>query len=150
MTLDQLTESAAGFAKDALIDQPGASLLPTFLIQGRDRVSIVGTPFDGELEKDIIANAIRFMLKKEEAHSYSFMSEAWMITQGLDEDYIEPAKSDKRREVVIVIAVSRDGGGKMLTYEIKRGDTGVVTELAIESNVDSVEGGRFSNLFADD
>jgi hypothetical protein len=149
MTLDQLTEDAADHAKHVLVDQPGASLLPTFLIQGRDRVSIVGTPFDGDLEKDIVASAIRFMLKTEQAHSYSFMSEAWALTQGLDEEYIQPAKSDKRREVVIIIAVDRAGDGRMLTYEIKRNDTGVVTELALESNVDSIEGGRFSNLFDD-
>jgi hypothetical protein len=149
MTLEQLTESAADYAKKTLIGEPGASLLPTFLIQGRDRVSLVGTPFDGEDEKNIMAAAIQAMLKMEHAHSYSFMSEAWALTQSLDEEYIQPAKSPKRREVVVIIAVDRDGAGKMLTYEMKRDKAGVVTDLAIESDVNSIDGGRFSNLFAD-
>jgi hypothetical protein len=149
MTLDQLTEGAADHAKRILVNQPEASLLPTFLIQGRDRVLIIGTPFDSDLEKDIVADAIRFTLKMEQAHSYSFMSEAWTITQAVGEPYIQPRHSDRRREVVIVIAVDRAGAGRMRTYEIKRNDQGVVTDLTIESNVDSVEGGRFANLFAD-
>jgi hypothetical protein len=149
MTLDQLTEDAAEHAKRILVDQPEASLLPTFLIQGRDRVLIVGTPFDGENEKDIVADAIRFTLKMEHAHSYSFMSEAWTITQGAGEPYIQPAKSDKRREVVIIVAVDRDGDGRMRTYEMKRNAKGVVTELALERDEVGLEGGRFSNLFDD-
>jgi hypothetical protein len=147
MTLDQLTESAADHARHILVDQPDASLLPTFLIQGRDRVTIVGAPFDGDLEKDIVADAIRFMLKMERAHSYSFMSEAWTITQHIDEEHIQPAKSDRRREVVIVVAVSRAGDGRMRTYEIKRDAKGVVTELTPDKDEVGLEGGRFSNLF---
>jgi hypothetical protein len=150
MTLDQLTENAAEHARRILVDRPEATLLPTFLIQGRDRLSIVGTPFDGELEKDIVADAIRFTLKMEHANSYSFMSEAWMITQALDEPYIQPAKSDRRREVVIIVAVSRDGDGRMRTYEIKRNDKGIVTELTPDKDEVGLEGGRFSNLFEDD
>jgi hypothetical protein len=149
MTLEQLTENAADHAKRILVGQPGASLLSTFLIQGRDRVLLVGTPFDGDLEKDIVADAIRFVLKTERAQSYSFMSEAWVLTQHIDEPYIQPAKSDRRREGVVIIAVDRDGPSRMRTYEIKRNDRGVVTELSPESDVDEIGGGRFSNLFDD-
>jgi hypothetical protein len=149
MTLEQLTENAADHAKRILVNQPEASLLPTFLIQGRERVLVIGAPFEDEREKDIIADAIRFTLKMERAESYSFMSEAWVLTQDIDEPYIQPAKSDKRREVVIIIAVDRDGAGRMRTYEMKRNDKGVVTELSRESDVDEIHGGRFSNLFDD-
>jgi hypothetical protein len=147
MSLNELAESAAQHAKNVLLDQPGASLIPTFLIQGRDRTTIVGAPFDGELEKDIVANAIRFTLKHERADSYSFMSEAWVTTQLRGEPYIQPSKSDKRREIVVIIAVDRAGGGRMQTYAIERNDQGVVIELKAEPGFDGLQGGRFADLF---
>jgi hypothetical protein len=147
MTLSELTEMAVEHAKDVLLDQPGASLVPTFLIQGRDRTTIVGAPFDGELEKDIVADAIRFTLKRERADSYSFMSEAWVITQFPGEPYIQPSKSDKRREAVVIIAVDRAGGGRMQTFEMKRDHTGMVVELEARGDFDGPQGGRFADLF---
>jgi hypothetical protein len=147
MTLNELTEAAVRHARNALLDQPGASLLPTFLIQGRDRTTIVGTPFDGDLEKDIVADAVRFMLKHEHADSYSFMSEAWVTRQLPGEPYLQPAKSDKRREAVVVIAVDRAGAGRMQAYEIERNDQGVVIELKAQPGFDGPQGGRFADLF---
>jgi hypothetical protein len=147
MTLSELTEAAAKHARTCLLDQPGASLVPTFLIQGRDRTMLVGAPFDGELEKDITADAIRFVLKQEHAVSYSFMSEAWVTFQAVGEPYIQPSKSDKRREAVVVLAVDRGGGGRMQTYEIERNNQGVVIELKAQPGFDGPQDGRFANLF---
>jgi hypothetical protein len=147
MTLDELIEDARRHAVNILVGKPDAALMPTWLIQSPKGVTVVGTPWHGDVEKDMIAYAIRLMLKKEHATSYSFMSEAWTLTQALDEPYIEPRLSDKRREVVIISAFTREQG-RVRTYEIKRGPDAVVTELTPEKHDDTMHfSGRLHNLF---
>lgn len=149
MTIDELIEHAITHARHVLIGKPDAELMPSWLIQSKERVTIVGTPFDGDMSKDFVAAAIRQILKKEKADSYSFMSEAWMSHQEVGEPYLEPRKSDKRREIVMVTACNRKGECKLRTFETMRGADGAV--IALEpikaSGKDDHFQGRFYNLF---
>jgi hypothetical protein len=150
LTIDEMIENAHQHAVAILIGKPNAELIPTWLLQTPRGVIVVGTPWHGELEKDLVASAIRLMLKKEHATSYSFMSEAWTVTQAIGEPYIQPRLSDKRREVVIINAFTREQG-RVRTYEIKRGPDAMVTELTPETDLDACDhfDGRLHNLFRD-
>jgi hypothetical protein len=147
-TLDELMEDARRHAVEVLVGKPDASLMPTWLMQTPKGAIVVGTPWTNDDEKDLVAFAMRHMLKKEHATSYSFLSEAWVVTQGIGEPYIQPRLSDKRREVVIINAFTREQG-RVRIYEIKRGPDAVVTELTPESDLDGADhfGGRLHNLF---
>jgi hypothetical protein len=151
LSVDELLDMAIDSARNELIGNAGAELMPTFIIQTKDKTTFVGCPWSGEIEKELAIFTIRAMLKKENAISYSFTSEAWISTQQKDEPYVQPRLSPKRREVVIVNAFNRRGVGKMRAYEIKRDTQGVVTDLVLESNELSQMGfsGRLYNLFED-
>lgn len=150
-TLDELIDSAIGFAKSVLVGKPEASLMPVWLIQGAKRGVIVGTPFDGEVSKDMVADAIRQILKDENATSYSFVSEAWVAYEDARHPLgLAPSDRQDRREVVFVIAANH-AGGKARSWEIVRGAGGVVVELKAESPYGLERlGGRFHNLFDDE
>jgi hypothetical protein len=151
MTLDELVEHARQHAVDVLVGKPDAELMPTWLLQTPSGSIVVGTPWHGDLEKDLIAFGMRQMLKEKHAYSYSFMSEAWTISQRADEPYIRPMDSDRRREVVIINAFTREQG-RVKTYEIKRGPDAVVTELKLDTDHDAsfYYAGRLHNLFRDE
>jgi hypothetical protein len=151
LSVDELLDMAIGLARAELIGNAGAEIMPTFVIQGKDKTTFVGTPWSGDAEKEYAITAIRALLKKERAVSYSFISEAWLSTQQKGEPYIQPRLSDKRREVVICNAFNRHGDGKMRCYEIKRDNQGVVADLVLDSDEFSQKGfsGRLFNLFED-
>jgi len=150
LTINELLDKAIEHARATLIDKPDAQLIPTWLIQAKDRTTVVGTPWDGDDEKRIMLFAIRMMLKKEKAQSYSFMSEAWMATEGANHPTgLMPRDREDRREVVMVNAYDRLGFGAMRTYEMKRNDKGVVTDLLMDEPVEGFSG-RLANLFKED
>jgi hypothetical protein len=150
MTLDELIRNAYEHACNVLVGKPDAELIPSWLLDAPKGVIVVGTPWDSDSDKDLAAFFMRQMLKRERATGYSFMSEAWVTTQAIDEPYIQPRLSDKRREVVIVSACTRKAS-RVQVYEMIRGPDAVVTELKPEPRND--EGwfsGRLHNLFADE
>jgi hypothetical protein len=150
-TIDDMVDHALKHASDMLVGKAGAELLPAWLIQGAERVSIVGTPFDGDLSKEIVVAVIRKMLKDENACSYSFVSEAWMATEDVNHPIgLTPSQREDRREVVLITACDRTGGA-VRAFEIKRNDEGVVSALEPmpkASEADSFSG-RLFNLFDD-
>jgi hypothetical protein len=113
-------------------------------------MTVVGTPFDGDLSKDFVAAAIRQMLKAEKAISYSFLSEAWMAHESADHPIgLAPSDRMDRREIVMINAADRKES-KFRSWEIIRGPDGVITELkanALPNDFDRFEG-RFINLLA--
>lgn len=151
--LDDLIEGAIDFARTVLVGVKDATLLPAWLIEGKTRTSVVGTPFDGDMSKDVVADAIRKLLKAEEAKSYSFVSEAWVAFEDPKHPSgLQPAQRYDRREVVMVTVADRTGAAKFRAWEIVRGQDGVVTELkanAFPGGEDTFEG-RFHNLFEDE
>ena len=83
LTVDELLDRAIDHARTVLVGKPEAELMPTWLIQEKDQTTIVGTPWRGDDEKTMIIFAMRMSLRDKRAHSYSFMSEAWMATESL-------------------------------------------------------------------
>jgi hypothetical protein len=141
LTVDELLDRAIAHARSVLVGKSEASLMPTWLIQSKDKTSIVGTPWAGDEDKQFMLFAMRMMLEKEQAQSYSFMSEAWAAREDLNHPIgLQPSQREDKREVVLINACDRQGG-KMRIYEIKRDKKGVVTELALQRQG---EEGRFS------
>lgn len=149
-TLDLLTEMALDHAKTCLIGQPGAQMVPCWLIEGDKRTSIVATPFDGDRSKDFAAFMIRKMLKEENARAYSYVSEAWIATEDLKHPIgLAPRERENRREIVIITVADRKTS-RMRIWEIIRGADGTVVELKADPVGDEDRfGGRFFNLFGD-
>ena len=148
LNVDQLLDHAADHARTVLVGKPKAELIPTWILQGKDEITFVGTPWGDDVEKELTVIAIRAMLEVRQAQSYSFMSEAWKAHESIDHPIgLMPRDRVDRIEVVIVNAFDRQGG-KMRCYEIRRGPDGVVTELVLDpqGDMDRFEG-RLYNLF---
>jgi hypothetical protein len=149
LNVDELLNRAADHARNVLIGNPKAELLPTWLIQAKGKTTLVATPWEGEMQKEIVTLAMRGILKKENADSYSFMSEAWMAHESLDAPIgLMPRDREDKIEIVLINACDHQGA-KVRTYEIKRDDKGVVTELELQTHGDEDEfSGRLYNLLA--
>jgi hypothetical protein len=147
-TIDQMLNDAIEHAKMVLVDQENAELTPTWLVQEKEMTNIIGTPWGNEFEKSMVISLMRAMVKAR-AHSYSFMSEAWMATEDPNHPTgLAPCQREDKREVVIISAFDRQGG-TMRTYEIKRDAKGVVSDLVLENPPFGCFGGRLHNLFRD-
>jgi hypothetical protein len=151
MSVNELLDNAVDHARRMLVGREGASMIPTFCIQfKREPTTIVGAPWANEREKSMVIDMMRAMLKIKHAHSYSFISEAWMATEDQRRPLgLAPSQREDKREVVIVIAHDRQGGGQVRTYEIKRNAKGVVSELTLDPDTADYFGGRLHNLLDD-
>jgi hypothetical protein len=156
MTLDQLIDQALDQAKRTLIGSADGQLVPTFLIQFKNRPpAVIATPWQSEREKTVAIDAMRMALKisRSSVVNYSFLSEAWVAVQ--DHPWragdLAPSERETRKECVIVNACDRDGA-RMRAWAIIRDDQGRVTELKAEKSPgqeDRVEG-RLFNLLEDE
>jgi hypothetical protein len=150
LTIDELLDHALTHARTVLMEKD-AQLIPTWLIQAKDRTTIIGTPWNGDDEKDFMLFAVRQMLKNEKADSYSFLSEAWMATEDIRHPIgLAPGEREDRREVVMIHACNRDGVVKVRMYDMKRGADGTVTDLIPEELQPDRFEGRMVNLFKKD
>ena len=155
MSIDQLIQSGVDQAKTVLIGKPDAELIPTFVIQFKDRPpAIIGAPWSNNDEKIAITESMRIMLKlyRSSVTSYLFWSEAWMATEDLKHPIgLQPRDREDRKEVVMINAFDHKGG-KMTTLEIERGPDGVVTGLPKLKDAADYDrlGGRLYNLLKDD
>ena len=148
MTIDELLDKAIAHSRDILIGKAGAELMPTWLVQLKDRPAMVlATPWDGEDEKSRVIFAIRMLLKNPEVLSYSFLSEAWIAFEDARHPTgLMPSQREDKREVVIINAFDRQSG-QMRIYEIKRDRKGRVSDLVKDpEGIDRFEG-RLFNLF---
>lgn len=151
MSVDQLLDEAIAMARCVLIGEPGASLIPTYVIRYKDRpTTIVGAPWSGEEDKVMTLAMMRFMMREEKAQSYSFTSEAWMATETLSNPIgLMPSEREDKREVVIINAFDLEGG-KMRVYEIERDPDGRVMDLVLDTTVLEFEGRMFNLLKEED
>jgi hypothetical protein len=155
MSIDELIQSGVDQAKRVLVGRPGASLMPAFVVQFKDRPpAMIGTPWSDDQDKDIAISAMRAMLKlyRDSVTSYLFWSEAWQAYEDKNHPIgLMPRDRMDRKEVVIINAFDKKGG-KMVSLEIMRDDKGVVTDLIAndkESDL-TVLSGRLHNLLKDD
>jgi hypothetical protein len=155
MTIDELIASGVRQANDILVGKPGAELLPTFVIQFKDRPStMVATPWLNDREKFIATEAMRLMLKLHRANvdSYMFWSEAWQAYEDSKHPIgLMPCDREDRKEVVIINAFNH-ASGKMIALEIMRDDKGVVTSLVNNDKEDDITAlsGLLHNLLQDE
>ena len=156
MSLDRLVDQALDQAKRTLIGSSTGQLVPTFLIQFKNRPpAVIATPWSNDREKTVAIQAIRAALKSARSSvvNYSFLSEAWVATQDhppRDGDLL-PSERETRKEWVIVSAGDQESA-RMQAWEIIRDGEGRVVELKAEKTPgqeDHFEG-RLFNLLEDE
>lgn len=155
--VDRMIGLAYQHAKRVLVGQPGAELMPVWcLLTETGQSVIVATPFIGEHAKEMVAVAMRGLMREVGAIRYTFASECWMATMTPEErarDGRPPSERDDRVECVMILGADRRGSS-MDCYEMKRDwRSGQVVDLA---PMDKGEGkrenglvdGRFANLLS--
>ncbi len=149
LNVDELLDHAVEHARKVLVGKPKAALMPTWLIQVKDQTMILGTPWDGDNDKDIVITAMRMLMKLRDVQSYSFMSEAWKAIESLDHPTgLMPSQREDKVEIVLINACDRNGA-KVRSYEIKRGPDAVITDLVLDKQGSEDHfSGRLFNLLA--
>jgi hypothetical protein len=155
MDLDELVEKAHQHARTVLVGDPQAQILPSWLIQFKNRpTTLVATPWGEEREKIMIFGVMRMTMRDPRAGvvSYSFMTEGWKSIEYAGRDTgLMPSQREDKIEVVIINACDRERGITRM-YEMVRGPDGAVTELKPERDFEECprqEGGRAINLLLD-
>jgi hypothetical protein len=156
LSLDGLVDQALDQAKRTLIGSSTGQLLPTFLIQFKDRPpAVIAAPWSSERDKAATCAAMRRALKlyRPSVVNYSFVSEAWVATQDHSPRAgdLLPSQRETRKECVIVTAADK-AGARLKAWEIIRDGAGRVVELKAEKaagNADRFEG-RLFNLLEDE
>lgn len=119
-------------AKDYLVGHKDRQLLPTWsILAGNGQLALVATPFDGESQKEMVAQAMQKMMGEMNAIRYTFASECWMAKVDKDEwekDKRLPSERDNRIEALVIIGCDRERVSSAM-YEIVRDDEGCVVEL---------------------
>jgi hypothetical protein len=155
MTIEELLQSGIDQARRVLIGVKDAELMPTFVVQFKDRpAAIIGAPWANDRDKYATTEAVRLAMKthRDSVISYLFWSEAWRAHESIDHPIgLAPRDREDREEVVMINAFDKQGG-KMVSLLIERGPDGVVTDLVKDKNEDSYANfeGRLYNLLRDD
>jgi hypothetical protein len=132
VTLKNLIELAGEQAKTVMIGL-GQDLMPSWVfIDNRGKVSILGTPWQDDSEKQLARIALQKKIKREHIVAYSFVSEAWTATKPagwtLPPDYQGVRTEPDRREIVLAFAT--DGKEQELgVWSIHRDEKGNVFAL---------------------
>ena len=149
LNVDELLDSSFKHARETLVGKPEAELLPSWLLQTKNEVMLVATPWHGDKDKDTVISVMRMMMKLHGVQSYSFMSEAWKATESLNHPIgLMPRDREDKVEVLIINACDLKGA-KIRFYEIKRGADAVVTDLVLnEHGEEDRFSGRMFNLLA--
>jgi len=110
-------------------------LIPMIVMHKEDGESIpILSQFNDNKEKDIILAAVKLMMLRYQAYSYTFMTEAWMVKRKEGENLqIRPSEQPDKIECIVVGYIGHDVKS-MVMYEIKRGDS-----LELEEIVNSRE-----------
>jgi|SRR5580692_4581606 hypothetical protein len=152
--LDRLIDLAIEQAERVLLNQPNASILPTFVLeQANGEVAIFATPWESERDKEITVFALRAIMRKQKVKRYSFLSEAWMATakpgqEKLDRlpDGEQPSQRPDRVEVVVISASNDQGVVKSVMLRMVRGEAGTVIRLDRDRAEAKTIRGRFADL----
>ena len=134
-TLKDLIGLAEAHAKTVMIEL-NQGLMPTWLYWSETGATIVGTPWDSEIEKKVMAMSVRQAMLRDNAKAYSMITEAWVsqAPKGWNPETdkaIRASEQPNRREVVIAFAT--DGTTtEWKRWEIKRDALKMVTDLKEE------------------
>jgi hypothetical protein len=155
--LDRLIEIAIQQAERVLVNQPNASILPTFVMErGNGEVAIFATPWSSERDKDITVFALRRVMRNDNVERYSFISEAWMAVAvpGTENKsrlaaHEMPSQRPDRVEVVIISASDKTEVRSAM-LRIVRGEGGTVVRLDRDRAEAKHVRGRFADLLFPD
>jgi hypothetical protein len=102
-----------------------------------------------EVQKAATAEALRAMFKMKGVIMYAFIAEAWMAAYRDKKVDLMPSQREDRKEVVITIAVGKDGTRVCSASDINRDwETGGAV-LSEPDNMGDQFAGRFADLFDD-
>lgn len=141
ITLQELVELAGQQARRVILEakQP---LMPSWVLVGpKGQMTILGTPWKDDLEKEMTRYAMRRVIKEKGIVSYSVVTEAWTAvkpngwTPEKDPDYLRPKDDPERKECVIALAT--DGKAREFRrWLIKRNHLEQVTDLELVPGLD--------------
>lgn len=147
--LSKLLDAAHDQARKILLGKKDEQLCPMWvLVDNQDQWQVIGTPFDGPREKDLVVMLMKQMMEDKNTVAYSFLTEAWftVLPPGTDVDTAPaPSKSPDRKEMVLALA-SDDTDTEFRSWHIKRDKRGRVTALPEEKLVECTMFGRFDGL----
>lgn len=153
--LNDLMKAAYETAKELINGGTSEPIMPVFILLDRkNKVHIIGTPFNDEKEKDMTAAFIREQAKELGATAYVHVSEAWVTTVSPStpaSDIVQPSKSEARREVLMVAGEDIDKGHIAHMWPIER-DANNKRSLGPEDKDfpgGKNLGGRFANLLSE-
>jgi hypothetical protein len=147
-SLEQMVDIAFGRAKMCLNADPLGGMPHSWVLRCVDgHVLGATTPMGDARQQDLVAEAMRRVMREAGCNAYCFVSEAWMSPDASSDR--RPSEREDRIEVVNAIASDDDDGRSYKLWEIVRGETGRIVELKLfHSGVDEVAG-RFANLLSD-
>jgi hypothetical protein len=128
----KLVELAEKQARTVLVDMQH-SLMPTWvLIDAKNRISVIGTPWQNDMEKEFYGKSLRQEMRKRKVVAYSFVTEAWKATVPPDADLTKVRASERPDKQEVVMALASDGQDQeWRTWEIKRDWHERVTDLVL-------------------
>src|SRR5260370_16724899 len=127
------------------------ALIPTFLVMSGTKVEIFACPWQNDDQKHMAQDLIRGRMKAQKWNAYWFGSEAWMLVVDRDdfeaqrrsaEGSLQPSKSERRIEVVTVVACAKHDAGMARDFQlwnIIRDDQGEITALEKQLMTETAE-----------
>ncbi len=141
--IDELIEQNEKFATNHFNEY--GNLTPMFILHTENGAVPVAIPFSDDKEKQMAVNAVRLLILKYCAHSYSFMSEVWMKRCGPEgKDFEGQVKDQPDKEEGLMISYIGYDRKEMIYYSIKRDDDKVNLERMPGEN--QCDGGVMAEL----
>lgn len=156
--LAELANKAEIHAREILVKEQHAEMVPLWHVVTKAQNMIIGTPWRDDDQKALCQGYIRNLLKTEGGRAYCMTSEAWMAKYAENEIDIESAKwpairpidRKDRMEVVTIFATTRSKQ-LMRTFETIRDKDGKITDLKLEISNEKPDAirGAMPSLFDD-
>lgn len=146
LTIERMLELAYGQAQNIIVGNK-EQLMPIFMVlTGDDEIIFVGTPWDGDEQKDMAIHLLKDLMKRHNATAYSFLTEAWVSAQRRDDpDRTPPSQRADRREVVMAMATN-GSDTKYRSWLIIRDMDGNCVDLVQEKEGIQISVSRFDGL----
>lgn len=148
LTIDQMLELAYGQAENLIVGNKD-QIMPVFMILTEgDEIIFIGTPWQGNHQKDLAILMIKDLMVEHKAVAYSFLTEAWVAKQPKGwrpgDPSIPPSENPDREEVVLAMATN-GSETKYKDWDILRDDEGNCCSLRLRKGT-SMSMGRFEGL----
>lgn len=128
MELDELVELAGQQARIVLLEAKQSELLTSWILEDQaGRVSVIGTPWQSDVEKESARLYMRRYMRQHGTVRYSFLCEAWQAYEKPgeyrpeDPDWVRPRDRADRIEVVIAMACDKENT-RSRSWKIVRND----------------------------